>query len=306
MTMENNSLKKEFKKIKQNIFPRPDWVDLSREILLQQISAQKEDQAKISFFDFSNLFIQFFRQRLLEPAVVMILVLATFLGSTLVINAAFYSLPGESLYPVKIALEKAHVALISDTQKKVELKMEFAEKRINEFDKIVQQTENNPAEKTKKIQQVVQELRNNVIEVNNHLTQLSQSFKQTDKQTDSAEVIKDKEQKVQMALDISSKTEELAKSIGEKVAGLSEAEQLEVEQIVSETVQSAQKASLSAQQLAEEVQSTGAATAPADGEIQGASNTEEEKTGLTNSDNNDTKPVENKVTEEKTDQTPNQ
>jgi len=284
MKMENNFLKKEFKKLKQDISPRPDWVNLSREILLNQVKSQKEIQAKVGFFDVANLFVKFFRQRLLEPSVVMILVLATFLGSTLVINAAFYSLPGESLYRVKIALEKTHAALVSDTQKKVELKMEFAEKRINEFDKIVQQVENNPQEKTRKIQQVVQELKNNVSEVNDHLTKLSQSFKQTDsadKQTDSAEVIKDKEQKVQMALDISSKTEELAKSIGETVASLSEAEQLEVKQIVSETIQSVQEASLSAQQLAEEVQLTNQPAAGKTGEVQGASNTEEEKTDQT-------------------------
>jgi hypothetical protein len=251
MEKMENKIIKEVKKLKKDISPRLEWVVLSRDLLLQQINPQKKRQAvRVGAGDYAQLFGQIFRQRMLEPAVIMLLVLGVFLGSSLAINAAFYSLPGDQLYRVKIALEKTHVALIPSEEKKVELKMEFAQKRIEEFNKIVAQADVSPEVKKKKIQVVVQEFKNNVAAANNHLNNMT-----------------DKDQTVKMAVAVSSKTEELAKSFDEKVEELSAVEKLEVEEIVAEAVQSAQDAGLSAQQLAEEINQT-----EEEGIVEGAEN----------------------------------
>lgn len=264
--MDNNIIK-EIKKLKKDICPRPEWVVLSRDILLQQINPQKKYQpAAVGWGAYLQLFSQVFRQHLLEPAVIMLIVLGVFLGSSLMINAAFYSLPGDRLYPLKIALEKTHVALVPGEEQKVELKIEFAQNRIAEFDKIVQQTNIDPQQKKKKIEAVVKEFKNNVVAVNDHLNKI--------KRLDNNIAEKDKEQTLRIALSVSSKTEELAKSFDEKAGELPVVEKLEIEEIVAEAVQSAQETSLSAQQLAEDVNQQSAEG----GTIEGAQTGEEIKT----------------------------
>jgi len=243
--MENNIIK-EFKNLKKDISPRPEWVALSRDILLQQINPRKQyKSAHISVGGYSRMFLQIFRQQLLEPAVIMLLILGVFLGSSLTINAAFYSLPGDGLYKVKLALEKTHLALTPNEEKKVELKVEFAQKRAAEFDKIVQQVNVDPEKRKKNIQAVVKEFRNNVVSVNDHLNKINQAIRESEDI--------DKAQTVRMAVSIGNKTEELAKTIDEKIEELSVVDQLEVEAIVAEAVQSAQETSLSTQQLVEGV-----------------------------------------------------
>jgi len=272
--MESNI--KEIKKLKTEIVPQSDWVKLSRDVLLRTINSDQQYQkAGVGIGGYFYLFTNGFRQHLLEPAVIMLLVLGVFLGSSLTINAAFYSLPGDRLYPVKIALERTHAALTAGEENKVELKIEFAQKRIAEFDKIVAQVDIDPAAKKKRIQAVVQEFKNNVVAVNDHLNKI--------KQSDNNITEKDKEQTLRMAISVGSKTEELAKSIDEKVEGLPAVEKLGVEAIVAQAVQSAQETSLSAQQIVEEAKQATAeeAETPA-GTVEGAANEAETPEAITN------------------------
>ncbi len=237
---------KELKKLKKDINPRPEWIALSRDVLLKEINPQDQyQQEDVGFSGYLKVFNQIFKQRILEPAVVMLLVLGVFLGSSLSINAAFYSLPGEQLYPVKIALEKTHVALIPDEQKKVELKIEFAQKRLAEFDKIVAEVDVKPEDKKKKIEAVVQEFQKSVVAVNDQLNKI--------KDEESVSPIS-REHTVRMAVTVSSKTEALARSFDKTVEGLSEDEKSEVDEIVAEAVQTTQETNLSAQQLIEDAE----------------------------------------------------
>lgn len=238
--MENKTIIKEIKNLKKEIVPRPEWIALSRDILLNQINPQKQySKERVGFGGYVWLFSQIFRQRLLEPAVVMFLLLGAFLSSSLVINAAFYSMPGESLYRVKIALENSHAALISNEDKKAEMKMEFAANRIAELDKIVAQANIDPQEKKKQIAEVVAELKNNVVAVNDHLSKIKQSDANAG----------DKEQTLKIAISISSKTEELAKSLDEKIGDLTAVEKNEVKDLMAGAVASVQQTSLSAQAI---------------------------------------------------------
>ena len=59
------------------------------------------------------------------------------LTSGLTVNAAFYSLPGEPLYRLKIVFERTQLAMVGDSARKVELKVEFARNRVKELEKLV-------------------------------------------------------------------------------------------------------------------------------------------------------------------------
>lgn len=262
--MENRIIK-EFKNLRKDVSPRLEWVTLNRDFLLKQVNPQREYKTvSIGLDGYVQMFTQIFRQHLLEPAVVMLLVLSVFLGSSLTINAAFYSLPGDHLYPVKIALEKTHVALVPNEEKQVELKMEFAQKRVAELDKIIQQVNIDPQQKKKKIEAAVKEFRNNVVAVNDHLNRIKQ-FDSENKISD-----EDKEQTLRIALSVSSKTEELAKSLDEKTGELPAVEKLEVKEILADAAASVQETSLSAQQLAEDAAPVPAETKKEEGVIEGA------------------------------------
>ncbi|MFA6215605.1 MAG: DUF5667 domain-containing protein [Patescibacteria group bacterium] len=244
-----NSLIKEIKNLRKEICPRPEWKALTRDVLLKEISASQPERVKLGIGDYFNLVAQIFRQNLVEPVVVMILMMVVFLGSSLTINAAFYSLPGSSLYPVKIALENTHAALVTDANQRAELKIEFAQKRVAELDKIIDEPGVNPQEKKRQIETLVAELKNNVTDVNNHISKMNQSMKQSDSNVN----MEDKERTVKMALTLSSKAQELVKSLDTKVEKISAADNVEVKDIVSQAVQSVQDTSLSAQQLAQTV-----------------------------------------------------
>ena len=260
--MENKVIN-EIKKLKTEISPRPEWVALSRDVLLQQINSNHQYQkTSVGIAGFWSVFNQSFRQRMFEPAVMMLLILGSFVGGSLTINAAFYSLPGDGLYRVKLALEKTHVALVTDEKKKMELKMEFASNRVAEFDKIVAQSDVSAEAKKKKIETVVKEFKINVTDVNSHLSKINQAGQELDNDVT-----------VKMALTVSEKTEELAKNIDKTAGNLEGTDKQELEEIFADAVQSVHNVNLAAQQVINEANDS-ATTTPAleEGVVEGVSN----------------------------------
>lgn len=222
--MENNKLIKEIKNLSNDIKPREDWVSLNRDLLLAQISpAQKIEPVGIGAAGYFGLFFQLFKTRMLEPVVVMFLLFAVFLGSSLTINAAFYSLPGNPLYKVKLALEKTHAAMITNEQDSVELKIEFAQKRVNEIEKIASSQSVSEEEKQAKIQTAVKEFKNNVVALNQHVNKIAS-------QTEGA----DKEKTIKMAMSLNQKIQDLALALDKTPAASS---QTEVTKMVQEVAQ---------------------------------------------------------------------
>lgn len=226
------------------ITPRSAWVRLNRDFLLRQIAAdQPGAPVRLSARTLIEAAVGLFSRQVFQPAVVMLLLVGVSLGGSLVANAAFYSLPGDSLYGVKIALEKTQLAVTSSDERKAELKVAFAQNRVKEFNKIVAQTDVTPAVKQERINQVVSEFQKNVVAVKGHINKIAE---QTDPLDEKA-----KAHTLRIALNLSSETHDLAKSLDEKTSGLSEAEKVGVEAIVAEAVESAQQTSLSAQELVE-------------------------------------------------------
>lgn len=233
-----NQIQDEFKKLKKDFAPRSEWIALNRTFLLRQIMTDTQVTAQpLQLRDYLQMATGVFKHQIFEPAVVMLLVLATFLGSSLTINAAFYSLPGDNLYPMKLTLERTHLALISDGEKRVELQIEFAQNRVAEFDKIVSEPTASDVKK-KKIEAVVKEFKNNVASVGGELHKINDGDDQ-----------KAQEQKVRIAVTITAKADELAKSFDGKVENLDAAAQLDVEQLVADAVATVQETGASAQKL---------------------------------------------------------
>ena len=226
------------------IQPRSEFRTSTRDFLLSSIAPQLETETRVSFVDYSLFFTRMFKQQLFEPVVVMLLVLAFSLSSSLAVNAAFYSLPGEPLYRVKIALEKTQLQLTASESRRAELEIEFAHKRLSEFDKIVARTDVSSAEKKEQINQVVREFQKNVGAVQQRITKIGtteQSINATDKQ-----------KTLQIALTISSKTEELVKTFDQSSSTLDASEKVAVESLIAEAVETAQQVNLSAQELLDE------------------------------------------------------
>src|SRR3989344_759019 len=262
--MKNKEIIVKIQKLKK-ISPRSKWITLNRAFLLREIKPDISlEPVVISWKDYGQVAIRLFSPRLLEPAVVMLLILGVFLSSSLIVNAAFYSLPGDPLYRVKIALEKTQVAITPGDENKVELKIEFAKKRVEEFDKIVNQTNVSPEQKKKNINTVVEEFKRNVVAGKDHIGKIQGQAPAVEK-----------EKTLKMAISISSQTDELAQALDEKAESLSEVEKTEIKAVMAEAVASAQKASLSAQEFLEGARSQ----VEAEGVVEGESVEEVDQSG---------------------------
>lgn len=268
-----NQIQDEFKKLKKDITPRQQWVSSSRDLLLRQIKSEQAPQVqRVGLGDYVSMATNMFRRQMFEPALVMMVMLVTFLGSSLTINAAFYSLPGDTLYPVKITLEKTHLALVTNDADRVELQIEFAQKRVAEFDKIVSKPEA-PDVKKKKIEAVVKEFKSNVVSVSDQLKQI----KGTAPEDEHAD-------KVRIAVTVTSKAEEIAKTLDEKVETLDEVERQEVEDLVAEAVASVQELAAEASQAGEEAD----VVDTEDGIVEGVNNEDSDDTDDPAAENSDT------------------
>ena len=101
------------------------------------------------------------RSLVAQPAAILLLVLGASLGSSFLVNAAYYSLPGDPLYSLKIRLERTQIALMSNKKEITELKMEFARKRVYEIDQIMLKSEGS-RETEKKVHIAVKTLKQNI------------------------------------------------------------------------------------------------------------------------------------------------
>jgi hypothetical protein len=155
-----------------SVNPRNEWVKTNRDLLLSQIKntivVSEEATTKKSIFNLNSFT---FIYTLVRP--VAVLVIIGVLGTTGWIassKAAFEALPGDLFYPAKRVMEKTQVALASvtgDKNKEVQLHVEFAHRRADEAQKVV----NDPAKK-KLAEQTVNNLKNELNSANKQLTTL--------------------------------------------------------------------------------------------------------------------------------------
>lgn len=144
--MKHSELVRQLRRLK-HITPRQAWVSSARVLVMREIRRQDGQEFKPS--PHSRLAQETFsawagdrlwgklKTLVYQPVVGLGVALALVLASGLTVNAAFYSLPGGPLYRVKLAFERTQLALVSDSSRKAELKVEFVRNRVEEIEKMV-------------------------------------------------------------------------------------------------------------------------------------------------------------------------
>ena len=108
--------------------PRPGYIHASRQRVMARIERNAEpSRNKVPGFNFFQL------HRVLVTLLVLVLLV---FGSYGVAQASQPALPGDVLYPVKISLEEAQLAL-SPVEAKAELSVQFVERRYDELQALV-------------------------------------------------------------------------------------------------------------------------------------------------------------------------
>jgi len=87
-------------------------------------------------------------------------------GCLTTVSASFNSMPGDTLYTIKIATEKVQLALAQDDQMKINLRTEFAGRRIDEMKQIIESTVSN---KEDRLDQAISGLKTEVNNVGDSL-----------------------------------------------------------------------------------------------------------------------------------------
>lgn len=140
--MTNRDLFRKIKKL-EKIEPSEAWVNSTRSFILDYARIrEKSEQNSLIFKSRFNLTEKLnyisavFRQRLILQAASMAVILLIS-GNFVAVKAA-ESLPGDNLYPVKLLTEKAELALTFNEDKRIDLKFKLAERRLDEFSRLVE------------------------------------------------------------------------------------------------------------------------------------------------------------------------
>jgi hypothetical protein len=100
---------------------------------------------------------------------IIALVLTSVFGGGIATSLAEESLPGDTLYPVKLILEQAKVSFTSGEGNKAKLQSQFAEKRLNEVKKVVKEAPRPRKTGNGKLKQAIQNFQKEVKAVETHL-----------------------------------------------------------------------------------------------------------------------------------------
>ena len=113
-----------------------DALSSGREALLNKVSGDIETpvQSGYQLSDFTEYAWWTFSQTILRPVMVGVGLFVLVIGGSLSsVSASSESVPGDVLYPVKIATERMQLTLASSTEKRAELHIEFADRRLEEI-----------------------------------------------------------------------------------------------------------------------------------------------------------------------------
>lgn len=217
---------------------RPEWKAATRAQLLTHVRATQEPTAVALPWRLRLVWHEV-RRVALQPAALLLLLLGLTTSSSLLVNAAYYSVPGDRLYRIKISLESAQLALARDRTQAAELQIAFAQNRLNELTALVARP-SEPAVQQARMAQTVRRLKGAVAGV----------------QQQARTIPPDGAAAFSLALAMDSDASELAANLSRRAKTLPP----DVRIGVQEVVDSAESASLSA--LATAISSTATGTDP--------------------------------------------
>jgi hypothetical protein len=155
----------------KSIEPSESWVVEARKEVLSEVPAV--DKKSNLGFNIQNLFQNLSFQKLMVPAFSLVFVLST---GVFTFGASKSSLPGEFLYSIKMINEDMALVVASE-DKKAEIEMEHAGKRLEEMAVISKKTSD--VEQQEKIGQLMERFEEKVSSANNSLTKIDKSVKKT-------------------------------------------------------------------------------------------------------------------------------
>lgn len=155
----------------------PVWQREVRDSLIRTASRDLESAPAVGRlwgqFSFAKILMPYrLSHYVLRPVLVSGLVLSVaFGGWVTTVSASYKSLPGDVLYGVKIAAEEAQVKLAGDSQSKVELKVEFAGRRVTEVNKLIERPAP-AAEKAANVKVAVNKMKDDLASVQKEMTNI--------------------------------------------------------------------------------------------------------------------------------------
>lgn len=136
----------------KNIVPSSDWKKQNKDILMSQISNQVNPGVSVDkkrAWDALTIFR--LPETIGRPAAMLaVIAVMTFSAGIIGVKASEQSLPGDVFYPIKLTREKIQVGLTTSGDKKAQLHIEFAGKRLNELVEVKKK----PIDKTEKKERI--------------------------------------------------------------------------------------------------------------------------------------------------------
>jgi len=160
--MDNKELIRKIKKLSK-IQPSQKWLGLTRYELIAELNSENQSFGMTGFF---NWLLQ-----AQSMALVTCLLLIFIGGPWLAVKASQPSLPGDLLYSVKKMNEGVLITVASDYNK-AKLQAEFAGSRLEELDKITEDSFSQE-EKTDKSKQILNDFKSNLAGISQHVGNFS-------------------------------------------------------------------------------------------------------------------------------------
>jgi len=195
---------KQLKQLK-NIEPSENWKNQQRQILLSQITAQREFKKAPLAVNAWHLLKSALPSGVLnfvaKPVGVLTLIIAFVASSGILgVNASRGSVPGDLLYGFKLTGEKIQVGLTASQSKQAQLHVQFAQERVNEINKVLS-AENSTSNKESQVQIAVAELKKDMQKAQDKLEEVKQEFNSDKSVVDSVRDINQKTSEINSAID---------------------------------------------------------------------------------------------------------
>lgn len=168
-----SNLKKQLKNLGEAVKLDKNASEEMRAILMSRVESDIAVQGRVKGNPMSLISVFTPSVRAILVSLIVVLIPG---GGFTTVKAALGSLPGDLLYPVKITTEKIQVALVSDGDAKTELRVEFAERRLQEAEDIINNEEN--GEKEEKVAIAVEKFKEEIENITEDLEGLEDESQQ--------------------------------------------------------------------------------------------------------------------------------
>lgn len=151
----------------------PSVLESNRKALLAQIGAASDVRPTYTLRDYADFVTLYVMDAFARPFAVGLSSVALALGGWVVaVNAASGSVPGDTLYPVKIATEQVQLRFTTSPQQRAKLHIEFAGRRLDEVG-TVQASERSG--KTARVQNALEGFRKELANAQNEIQAVSKN-----------------------------------------------------------------------------------------------------------------------------------